>query len=86
MATRKRTHASSDGSVSQPQMPMLAVLSDDAQLIETVGTAAAVGWSVVKPGIAQISSLIREPNLKLVIFDDASVASADRGRTVENPG
>jgi hypothetical protein len=60
-------------------MPILALLSDDGQLTEMVQGAAGSKWSVVKPGIAEISSLIREPNVKLVIFDDQSVPNSDRG-------
>ena len=73
----ERTHTR--GPVSEPSMPILALLSDDGQLTEMVQGAAGSKWSVVKPGIAEISSLIREPNVKLVIFDDQSVPSSDRG-------
>ena len=54
---------------SDPGMPILALLSNDDQLTEMVQGAAGSKWSVVKPKMAQISSLIREPNIKLVIFD-----------------
>lgn len=60
-------------------MPILALLSNDEQLTETVQGMAGSAWSLVKPGIARISSLIREPNVRLVIFDDQSVAASDRG-------
>jgi DNA-binding NtrC family response regulator len=63
-------------------MPVLALLSHDGQLTETVQAAAGSKWSVVKPGIAQLISLIHEPNVKLVIFDDQSVAASERGRTL----
>jgi DNA-binding NtrC family response regulator len=67
------------GLTSDPGTPILALLSNDDQLTEMVQGAAGSKWSVVKPGMAQISSLIREPNVKLVIFDDQSVAASDRG-------
>ena len=67
---------------SDPVMPILALLSNDDQLTKMVQGAAGSKWSVVKPKMAQISSLIREPNIKLVIFDDQSVATSDRGRTL----
>jgi hypothetical protein len=51
--------------------------------METVQAAAGSKWSVVKPGITQLIGLIREPNLKLVIFDDQLVAPSERGRTLE---
>jgi DNA-binding NtrC family response regulator len=60
-------------------MPMLALLSNDEHLTETVEGAARSEWSVVKPGMDQISTLIREPDVKVVIFDDQSVAASDRG-------
>jgi DNA-binding NtrC family response regulator len=58
---------------------MLAVLSNDAHLMETVEGAARSEWSVVKPRMEKIATLIREPNVRLVIFDDQSVAPSDRG-------
>lgn len=73
----QRNHAQRP--TSDPGIPMLAVLSNDDQLTELVQGAAGSKWSVVKPAIAEISSLIREPNVKLVIFDDQSVPSSDRG-------
>jgi len=60
-------------------MPILALLSNDEQLTATVQGAAQSEWSLIKPEMAQISSLIREPNVRLVIFDDQSVAPSDRG-------
>ena len=64
---------------SDPGTPILALLSNDDELTELVQGAAGSEWSVVKPAMAQISSLIREPKVKLVIFDDQSVAASDRG-------
>ncbi len=64
----RRNHA--HRSASEPGMPILALLSHDGQLTETVQGAAWSKWSVVKPGIAQLIGLIHEPNVKLVIFDD----------------
>lgn len=75
MARKNHTH----GPTSDGGMPILALVSNDDQLTETVQSAAGSEWSVVKPGIAEISSLIREPKVKLVIFDDQSVAASDRG-------
>ena len=63
-------------------MPILALLSNDGQLTETVQGAAGSEWSVVKPGIAQLIGLIHEPNVKLVIFDDQLVVAAERGRAL----
>ena len=68
--------------LQNPVCRYLALLSNDSQLTETVQAAAGSQWSVVKPGIAQIISLIHEPNVKLVIFDDQSVAASDRGRAL----
>jgi hypothetical protein len=59
--------------------PILALLSNDDELTEAVRVAARSGWSVVKLGMAQVSDLIRELNVRLVIFDDQSVAASDRG-------
>jgi len=73
----QRNHAQRP--TSDSGIPTLAVLSNDDQLTELVQGAAGSKWSVVKPAIAEISSLIREPNVKLVIFDDQSVPSSDRG-------
>jgi DNA-binding NtrC family response regulator len=67
---------------SDPGMPILALLSNDGQLMETVQGAAGSQWSVVKPGIAQLIGLIHEPNVKLVIFDDQLVAASERGRAL----
>ena len=64
---------------SDANMPVLALLSNDDQLAETVRGAAGSKWSVLKSAMTQISSLIREPNVKLVIFDDQSVPASDRG-------
>jgi len=47
--------------------------------METVQSAARSKWSVVKPGIAQLFTLIHEPNVKLVIFDDQLLAASERG-------
>jgi DNA-binding NtrC family response regulator len=63
-------------------VPILALLSNDGQLTETVQGAAGSEWSVVKPGIAQLIGLIHEPNVKLVIFDDQLVVAAERGRAL----
>ena len=67
---------------SDSGMPILALLSNDGQLMETVQGAAGSQWSVVKPGIAQLIGLIHEPNVKLVIFDDQLVAASERGRAL----
>jgi DNA-binding NtrC family response regulator len=67
-------------------MPIVALLSNDKQLTNTVKVAAGSEWSVVKLGIAQISGLIGEPNLKLVIFDDQSVVASDRERVLTEIG
>jgi hypothetical protein len=63
-------------------MPILALLSRDGQLMETVQGAAGSKWLVVNPGIAQLIGLIHEPNVKLVIFDDQLVAASERGRAL----
>jgi DNA-binding NtrC family response regulator len=65
--------------LSKADRPILAVLSSDDHLKSTVDTAARAQWLVIAFGMAQISNLIREPNVKLVIFDDQSVAASDRG-------
>jgi DNA-binding NtrC family response regulator len=59
--------------------PILALLSHDQKLAEIVEVAARSEWSVVNPEMTQIGDLIREPNVRLVIFDDQSVAPSDRG-------
>ena len=46
----QRNHAL--GPTSDAGMPILALLSNDDQLTETVQGAAGSEWSVVKPGIA----------------------------------
>ena len=78
MDRRNRAHRP----VSEPGVPILALLSHDGQLMETVQAAARSKWSVVKPGIAQLFGLIREPNVKLVIFDDQLIAASERGRAM----
>ena len=60
-------------------MPVLVLLSNDKDLLETVRRAAALGWTIIKSELTDLGSLIREPNVKLVIFDDESVAASDRG-------
>ena len=76
----RRNHAHRPA--SELGVPILALLSRDGQLMETVQGAAGSKWSVVKSGIAQLIGLIHESNVKLVIFDDQSVPTSDRGRTV----
>ena len=80
MAPRKRNR-STNGAIP-PRMPVLAMISGDEQLAETIGIAAAVGWTVARLKVADVPSLIREPNVRLVIFDDDSVSASDRGRTL----
>ena len=63
-------------------MPTLALLSNDAQLTETVQAAARSEWSLVKSGIDGLAGLVREPNVALVIFDDQSVPASEHGRAV----
>jgi len=75
MDRRNRAHRAA----SKPGVPILALLSHDGQLMETVQSAARSKWSVVKPGIAQLFTLIHEPNVKLVIFDDQLLAASERG-------
>ncbi len=60
-------------------MPVLVLLSNDKELLVTVRRAAALGWTIVTSEISDLASLIREPHVKLVIFDDESVAASDRG-------
>jgi DNA-binding NtrC family response regulator len=78
MAKRNNTHAPS----LNGGMPVLALVSDDERLTETVRSAAGKNWSVVNRAIPEISTLVREPNVKLVVFDDQSVAASDRGWTL----
>ena len=78
MDRRNRTYRPA----SKPSVPILALLSHDGQLMETVQGAAGSKWSVVKPAIAQLFTLIHEPNVKLVIFDDQLVAASERGRAL----
>jgi DNA-binding NtrC family response regulator len=72
----------SRGPVSNGGMPILALLSHDDQLTQTIEGVAHSEWSVIKPKIAEISNLVREPNVRLVIFDDQSVPTADRGHAL----
>jgi hypothetical protein len=78
MAERNRMRAQTP----EGALPILALLSGDAKLTDTVESAARPEWSVVKPTVAQMSSLICQPNLKLVIFDDQVVVPSERGRTL----
>ena len=66
-------------STAESAVPILAVLSNDPELTAMVQSMAGSAWSVVKSEITQIPSLSREPNVKVVIFDDQSVPSSDRG-------
>lgn len=72
----------SRGPVSNGGMPILALLSNDEQLTQTIEGVAQSEWSVIKPKIAEISNLVRQPNVRLVIFDDQSVPASDRGRAL----
>ncbi len=72
----------SRGSFSNGGTPILALLSNDDQLTQTIEGVAQSDWSVIKPKMAEISSLAREPNVRLVIFDDQSVPAPDRGRAL----
>jgi len=63
-------------------MPILALLSNDEQLTQTIEGVAQSEWSIIKPKIAEISNLVREPNIRLVIFDDQSVPASDRGHAL----
>jgi DNA-binding NtrC family response regulator len=63
-------------------MPILALLSNDEQLTQTIEGVAQSEWSIIKPKIAEISNLVREPNVRLVIFDDQSVPASDRGHAL----
>ena len=67
-------------------LPALAVLSKDDQLIELVVRTAGSEWAVIPRDSTQLSSLIREPNIKLVIFDDQSVNASDRGWALSQTG
>ena len=73
----RRNH--SRGPASDDEKPILALLSHDQKLAETVAQTARSEWSVINPEMSQIGDLIREPNVRLVIFDDQSVAPSDRG-------
>jgi hypothetical protein len=73
----RRNH--SPGPVSGGGKPILALLSHDPKLAEIVEVAGRSEWSVINPEMTQIGDLIREPNVRLVIFDDQSVAPSDRG-------
>ena len=64
---------------SNSSRPVLALLSDDEQLAKMVDTLAVSKWSIIKPGMAKVATLIREPNVKLIIFDDECVGVSDRG-------
>jgi DNA-binding NtrC family response regulator len=75
MALKHSAHGANPDSA----LPALAVLSQDNQLIELVERAAGSEWAVIRHDPAQISSLIRDPNIRLVIFDDQSVSGSDRG-------
>lgn len=44
-----------------------------------VKSEAGSAWSVVKFDMQHISSLSREPNVRVLIFDDQSVPPSDRG-------
>jgi DNA-binding NtrC family response regulator len=68
--------------VSDRGTPTLALLSNDEQLTHTIEGVARSEWSVIKPQITEISGLMRDPNLRLVVFDDQSVVPADKGRTL----
>src|SRR5208283_5241357 len=72
----------SRGPLSNGAMPILAVLSHDDQLTQTIQGVAQSEWSVIKPNIAELSNLVREPNVRLVIFDDQSVPASDRGHAL----
>jgi hypothetical protein len=58
---------------------ILVLLSRDRELTERVKQAARSEWTVISRDVDQLTGLIREPNLGLVVFDDQSVAAADRG-------
>jgi DNA-binding NtrC family response regulator len=76
---RRTTIASAN---SNGHLPVLVLLSNDDQLAETVEAAAQSEWSVLRSAYDQVSGLIREPNVKLVIFDDQSVSPSERGRAL----
>lgn len=76
MPRRNRINPATDSPTVR--RPALVLLSNDERLVTTV-RAAAADWTVLKCEIANLTSLIREPDVGLVIFDDQSVASADRG-------
>jgi hypothetical protein len=59
--------------------PILVLLTRDGELSESVKEAAGSEWTVISLDVDQLTSLIREPNVGLVIFDDQSVAASDRG-------
>ena len=59
--------------------PMLVVLSRDGELTESVKQAAGSEWNVISRDADQLTSLISEPNVSLVVFDDQPVAASDRG-------
>lgn len=59
--------------------PILVLLSRDRELSESVTQAAGSEWTVIRRDVDQLTNLIREPNVGVVVFDDQSVAALDRG-------
>jgi hypothetical protein len=59
--------------------PLLVLLSRDTQLGKAVKRAAGKEWIVWSRVFDELASLIREPNVRLVVFDDQSVSALDRG-------
>ena len=59
--------------------PVLLVLSVDRELNRIVKQAAGWQWTVITRDIHELPGLVREPDLRLAVFDDQSVAAPDRG-------
>ena len=59
--------------------PVLVLLSRDTELIATVKHSVRPDWTLVSRDIDELPGLIREPNVRLVVFDDESVDALDRG-------
>jgi hypothetical protein len=62
-----------------PTESILVLLSRDIQLEEAVKHAAGPRWTIVSRAFDELTSLIREPNVRVVVFDDESVSALDRG-------
>ena len=63
-------------------VPILVVLSRDQEFSKSIKQAAGLQWNVLDRDFDQLKSLITEPNVGLVVFDDQSVAASERGRAL----